>query len=138
MMLLQSTVALSTVARETGAYITSLHVGPAIGVPGWMGGPLTGTIVTNGKRGEDGVFKLVRYSPKNFGYELSAWAKDTPWYTAYSREFDEGLKRAQERILARDPGAKITYDAKIEGALKIAPRAPARPAKMTCEGAFAG
>jgi hypothetical protein len=136
MMLIQSSVGFSTAARETGAIITSLHVGPAVGVPGWMGGPLTGTVVTNNVRGQDGVFKMVRSGPMKFDYVPNVWATNQPWYQSYANQMDNGLAMAQIRIDARKaarPSVAVSFGAQ---AATSSQQKPSARAVNTCEGAF--
>ena len=103
MMLTQSSAGFSAAARETGSYITSLHVGPAIGVPGWMAGPAIGNLVTNGVRGQDGIFVLKRISKGVYDYKVNAWADSKPWYLGYSQQMDQGMRDAQIKIEAQTP-----------------------------------
>ncbi len=98
MMLTQSTAGFAAAARETGSYLTSLHVGPAIGVPGWMAGPAIGNLVTNGVRGQDGIFVMKRISKGIYDYQPNAWAGSQPWYVGYSQQMDQGMREAQMRI----------------------------------------
>ncbi|MES3036435.1 MAG: hypothetical protein V4736_00890 [Bdellovibrionota bacterium] len=94
----QMFLALAAGAKASDFYIVRSDIGPALGTVGWMNGPMTGNIKTNGKRGEDGVFKLVRTGPKKFEYQLSAWPGATPWYTQYKNDFLGGLSREEARI----------------------------------------
>jgi hypothetical protein len=94
----QQNLSLVAAAEAADLYIVRHDVGAAVGTVGWMAGPMTGDLKSNGRRGEDGIFKLVRTGPYQFSYELSSWQGGKPWYTEYRQDFEQGLARSQDRI----------------------------------------
>ena len=84
-------LALAAGAKASDFYLVRNDLGPAWRTVGWINGLMTGNLQTNGRRGEDGTFKLVRTGPKQFDYQLSAWPGSRPWYTEYREDFAHGL-----------------------------------------------
>ena len=77
--------------KASDFYMVRNDLGPAWGTVGWMNGPMTGNLKTNGRRGEDGIFKIVRLAPYKFEFQLSSWPNSEPWYSTYRREFEQGM-----------------------------------------------
>ncbi len=88
----QMMIGLVRAAKQASVFVVRHDIGPAVGTIGWMNGPMTGDLGSNGTRGEDGVFKMVEVSPGRSDYQLSAWKDSKPWYTSFRELLRDGLE----------------------------------------------
>ncbi len=62
---------------------------------------MTGDLKSNGRGGEDGIFKLIKKGPHQYDYQLSAWRDNPPWYPAFRNEFEADLNWSQKQPFAQ-------------------------------------